>query len=488
MEEFSTDHVDDDSLLEVITPMAEFTQGGFGGYVGYTDRGTQSNHTSVYRNGVPVNDAGAGWYDFGHDITTGNESVKVVSGTNSVLYGSSSMGGTIFINDSFDKKLFVSAGDNYQKYFAGNETVSISRFDVSNGSVKTDNDEIDNYLNTTARAKVKLLSFDVVANYTDYDYDYDGCYNASWAKTDDCDQQGDKGGLSIRNDFLTIGYNYNNATYFTEGVETSKGEAERYFVDARQAVVETENVTTIVGASFTQEVYNDNDQEEYSIYSVLNYDNFVDIGLRASEDYVVGRLGIQFQSFFANAGTSFRRPTLSEINGDAWTLPNPDLDPEEAFGYEIGYGPISYFSYEFSEGIDYVYSLGQYINTGEYDTQGLRFNDSYSIPWGGLGVDIRYTDTDQFRVPEWSGNLSYIASVKGWNINTSWSFVNGREPSLWDGDSLDDYDTFNISVSKEVGNGITLSGAVRDLFDNNFEIVPGYRAGGRTFILTLTWQ
>ena len=97
--------------------------------------------------------------------------------------------------------------------------------------MKTDNDEIDNYLNTTARAKVKLLSFDVVANYTDYDYDYDGCYNASWAKTDDCDQQGDKGGLSIRNDFLTIGYNYNNATYFTEGVETSKGEAERYFVD-----------------------------------------------------------------------------------------------------------------------------------------------------------------------------------------------------------------------------------------------------------------
>ena len=74
------------------------------------------------------------------------------------------------------------------------------------------------------------------------------------------------------------------------------------------------------------------------------------------------------------------------------------------------------------------------------------------------------------------------------SINTSWSFVNGREPSLWDGDSLDDYDTFNISVSKEVGNGITLSGAVRDLFDNNFEIVPGYRAGGRTFILTLTWQ
>ena len=488
VEEFSTDHVDDDSLLEVITPMAEFTQGGFGGYVGYTDRGTQSKHTSVYRNGVPVNDAGAGWYDFAHDITTGNESVKIVSGANSVLYGSASMAGTIFINDNFDQKAFASYGDNYEKFYAGYKNVSISRFDVSNGSVKTDNNEIDSYVNTTARAKAKLLSFDVVANYTDYDYDYDGCYNASWAKTDDCQQKGDKGGLSIRNDFLTIGYNYNNATYFTEDVETSKGEAERYFVDARQAVIETKEVSTIVGASFTQEVYNNNDREEYSIYSVLNYKDLFDIGVRASEDYVVGRLGVAYELFFANAGTSFRSPTLNEINGDAWTLPNPDLEPEEAFGFEIGYGSVSYFNYEFSEGIDYVYSVGQYVNTGEYDTQGLRFNDSFSVPWGGLGVDIRYTDTDQFRVPRWSGNLNYFASVNGWNINTSWSFVNDRKPSPYDGDTLEDYDTFNISLSRLIGNDITISGSIRDLFDNNFEIVPGYRAGGRTFVLTLTWQ
>ena len=169
-------------------------------------------------------------------------------------------------------------------------------------------------------------------------------------------------------------------------------------------------------------------------------------------------------------------------------MPNPDLEPEEAFGFEIGYGSVSYFNYEFSEGIDYVYSVGQYVNTGEYDTQGLRFNDSFSVPWGGLGVDIRYTDTDQFRVPKWSGNLNYFASVKGWDINTSWSFVNDRKPSPYDGDTLEDYDTFNISLSRLIGNDITISGSIRDLFDNNFEIVPGYRAGGRTFVLTLTWQ
>ena len=59
--------------------------GGYGAFMGYTDRGTQTVHTTIYRNGVPANDAGSGWYDFGHDFATGNEKVKIVNGPNSVL-------------------------------------------------------------------------------------------------------------------------------------------------------------------------------------------------------------------------------------------------------------------------------------------------------------------------------------------------------------------------------------------------------------------
>ena len=46
-------------LLESLIP--ESTQaGGYGGFSGYTERGTQTIHTSVFRNGVPANDAGSG--------------------------------------------------------------------------------------------------------------------------------------------------------------------------------------------------------------------------------------------------------------------------------------------------------------------------------------------------------------------------------------------------------------------------------------------
>jgi hypothetical protein len=67
----------DVSLLETLIP--EATQaGGYGSFSGYTERGTQTVHTSVYRNGVPANDAGSGWYDFGHDFATVYFMVQVV--------------------------------------------------------------------------------------------------------------------------------------------------------------------------------------------------------------------------------------------------------------------------------------------------------------------------------------------------------------------------------------------------------------------------
>ena len=55
-------------------------------------------------------------------------------------------------------------------------------------------------------------------NYTDYDYDYDNCWNASFESVNDCLQVGEKINFSLRNDFLTFGYSRNEADYLTEDV------------------------------------------------------------------------------------------------------------------------------------------------------------------------------------------------------------------------------------------------------------------------------
>ena len=53
--------------------------------------------------------------------------------------------------------------------------------------------------------------------------------------------------------------------------------------------------------------------------------------------------------------------------------------PEEAVGGEIGYGGVTVFRYNFSEGIDYDSEGSMYMNTGSYATEGVRFAKMFAI-------------------------------------------------------------------------------------------------------------
>jgi len=174
-----TDPSQDLTIINALMPELVFTSGGVGGFSAFNERGTQSIHTVVYRNGVPVNDAGAGWYDFAHDMPTGGERVQSISGPNSVMYGSGSLAGTVFINDEISENaVMVRLGDDHQlKSFEIAEVFALSHTKINNGSVKTDNTEDDWYENTTAKLSTTLGQFTTTVTYTDYSYDYDDCWN-----------------------------------------------------------------------------------------------------------------------------------------------------------------------------------------------------------------------------------------------------------------------------------------------------------------------
>ena len=96
------DPIDEVKIMDAILPAFTYNQGGTGGFIGYAERGAQTIHTSVIVNGVPANDPGAGWYDFGHEFSAGQE-IKIVTGANGVLYGSGSIAGTVLIKDTIEK-------------------------------------------------------------------------------------------------------------------------------------------------------------------------------------------------------------------------------------------------------------------------------------------------------------------------------------------------------------------------------------------------
>ena len=482
--ETESDPSTDVNILESIIPEAT-TAGGYGSFLGYTERGTQTIHTTIFRNGVPANDAGSGWYDFGHDFSTGNENVKIVNGPNSVLYGSGSLGGSIFITDDLKDGSIIRYGSNTFVSHTGSG-FNLSYFDAKNDSVRTDNDEKDSYNNLTVKGQQEFGDWKVNLSGTSYEYDYDNCYTASFSQSNDCVQNGDKGSLSVRNDNYTFGYTFNNANYKTESVETYKSDAERFYADTRHTYGDN-----IYGATVEYEKYENTSQNNVSVYTILNNFDPINVGLRLSEDAFVYRIGHEKGNWFSSFGTSYRNPTLYELNGDAWTLPNKDLDPEEATGFEVGYKNITFFKYKFTEGINYSFADSQFVNTGSYDTEGVRYINSFVVERLNttmIGVELGYTNSDQPRIPEYKAIISSTTYLGDYDISFRYTGLFNREPGPYDGtEMLDDVSSIDYKIEKAFPNYL-LSFTVRDILNDEFEMVPNYRSGGLEYFLTLQYR
>jgi len=610
------DPITSSSLMSAIMPVFTWNAGGYGGFIGYNERGAQTSHTSVYVNGIPANDPGASWYDFGHDFASG-QTVKVISGANGVLYGSGSMAGTVLIQDTIERGLTLRAEDEVNYFrIAPVDQLEFSMVKDSMGSVRNDNDEEDNYENKTARFNIDAGDFSIVGKFTEYEYDYDNCYDYDFGQSNDCLQDGQRYNVAIRNDYITIGRNYNTAEYFTELEPTYTNESYRdYFrignqvelsnslnvafgIDVEKQYYNTSSWQNVEGTetvlvsdtrpgSYTDDnlSYNDgtllplwngtiepdldnayevvqgngvytltqldekHSDENGGIYFqananfILNYNFGIRLG---NDDQNALRLGIEKGDFFFNIGNSFRKANLYEKFGDGVVQGNEELEPEKGVGVELGYGVLSVFMYDFEEAIEYVpgyytdvitatlelnadlsvnkdgtyggcvldpnytasdgmplgcvytlvednnpvYTMPTYANTGEYTTAGMRYANNF----GPLFVMLKYTDTDQTRVPKFAGVLQYSEDFFNVNFRIKYAFNLDRAPGPYDvleegQEYLEDLNKLNLYVTKQFTNGLTISFKAENITDEVVEVVPFYNTQGTEYYLTLgyTW-
>lgn len=603
------------SLMSAIMPAFTWNAGGYGGFVGYNERGAQTSHTSVYVNGIPANDPGASWYDFGHDFASG-QTVKVISGANGVIYGSGSIAGTVLIQDTIERGITLRMEDEIKfARVAPIDQLEFSMVNTGMDSVRNDNDEEDNYENKTARFNVDTGDFSIVGKFTEYKYDYDNCFDYDFGQSNDCLQDGQRYNVAIRNDYITIGRNYNTAEYFTELDPTYTNESYRdyfrignqvelsnslnvafgidvekqyYNTSSWQNVEGTETVTVsdMVPGSYTDDnlTYNDGTllplwngtlepdlanayevvqgngvytltqiDEKYSdengaIYFQANADFILsyNFGIRlGNDDQNALRLGIEKGNFFFNIGNSFRKANLYEKFGDGVVQGNEELEPEKGVGIELGYGVLSVFMYDFEEAIEYVpgfytdvitttlelnadlsvntdgtyggcvldpnytasdgmplgcvytlvednnpvYTMPTYANTGEYTTAGMRYANNF----GPLFVMLKYTDTDQTRVPKFAGVLQYSEDFFDVNFRIKYAFNLDRAPGPYDvleegQEYLEDLNKLNLYVTKEFTNGLTVSFKAENITDEVVEVVPFYNTKGTEYYLTLGYK
>ena len=89
-------------------------------------RGTNSNHTLVLLNGIPINDQSSpkAMFDFGYDFLQGLQQIEIYKGASGAIFGPAAIGGAInFVTDiDYQNSLSLSGSGSRTNSIEGNYT------------------------------------------------------------------------------------------------------------------------------------------------------------------------------------------------------------------------------------------------------------------------------------------------------------------------------------------------------------------------------
>ena len=98
------------SLLENVVGLDIYSDGPRGQKSSVFLRGTNSNHTLVLMNGIPINDQSSpkAMFDFGYDFLQGLQQIEIYKGASGAIFGPAAIGGAInFITDIDYQNSFI---------------------------------------------------------------------------------------------------------------------------------------------------------------------------------------------------------------------------------------------------------------------------------------------------------------------------------------------------------------------------------------------
>jgi vitamin B12 transporter len=223
----------------------------------------------------------------------------------------------------------------------------------------------------------------------------------------------------------------------------------------------------------------------------------------------------------ANYVRNFRLPTISNLYGvNPTNVGNPDLKPEFGDSYDVGIDQkigrnsllrLTYFDNTISDLIAFrritpalpngVSGTWQNLGTVQtkgieaaFDTQiapnffasiGYTLNDPrilQSVNAGENGRELRFAGGDKFTAGLWYENL--YGWYSGLTINSLSSYPTNNTNT----ESLGGYTTLNLRLKAPISPQLSASAGVENLFDQRFQLFPGFPDGGRTFQVGLDYK
>jgi vitamin B12 transporter len=387
-------------LLKEVPGLNVVQQGGPGGQTSVFMRGTNSNHTKVFIDGIDVGDPGNSnaSFDFGQLLTQDIARVEVLRGPQSGLYGSDAVGGVINVItkngngpakfnagieagsfDTFNQTAGVSGSAdqfhyaaNFQHFHSGSTPVTPSDY-LQPGQPRI-NDYYDNLTGSTKLGYDITDSFDLglVARYTDSHLRFTGDNFDFFPSIPDTAQSESTtkqyyarttahwvsfGGMFDQ----TLGAAYSNVKSYDfspDGPSETDNFGARVKFDWQGIVTLPANQKFILGAehqrdSITTPISASTDINSGYVELQSNFlDGFYDtlavryddndrfgskVTYRFAPAYLIADTGTKIK---ASVGTGFKAPTLSQLFQsfpDFDFFANPNLRPETDFGWDAGF-------------------------------------------------------------------------------------------------------------------------------------------------------
>lgn len=499
-----------DILSENLTGMNYFQSGGYGTVSGIQLRGQPKRYSTVYINGIKLSDPStpSNDYYFSNLINNSLNSVEILKGSQSSLYGSGAIAGTINLYPKKGEKKghyqngFISEGSygtrNISLSFDGMDDnldyfIGLTNLSSDGISARVDDDEADKYRNDNFVGNLgyqinNRLRSEIYINYTDTFLEYDSVALASTDDNSSDDQQTlfstklifNNGrllnNLSFNKTYFlretVTGYNSNSPTKkMYEGQRDSFNLLGEYNFNLDTKVVyglEYEvdkaeipsNYTT--GSSYHSALYASEEEEINSQYIDFQFRPFerfyTTFGLRRDHHsiagaYQTGRVTAAYKldnntKIRSSFGTGLRFPTLNEYYFGSSVLNRSTLVPEESTSFDLGIDKIiPKYNLNFSAtifNVDYENYIGGWASNTDNGNSYVQKNTSAKNYSRGL---------------ELSSNLEVSKDL---SINLGYTFTKSYDGSTCSNANDTCNDEMNVRVPKN-----SLSSSIVNNFTDN---------------------
>ncbi|MGR6832591.1 TonB-dependent receptor domain-containing protein [Aliivibrio wodanis] len=542
------------TLIEVLRYIPGIQVGESGGPASTTSvflRGSESKHTLVLLNGMKINNASSGGFDFSIIPVETIEQVEVIRGPRAAVYGADAIGGVINLitrtesKESFHQIKTTAGSDAYYQTSwqskgqlnddtYGSFLVNYKESDGYNIKEGTSKDiggeygyESKDFVASLVHNLSSKVSFNLDLYYVDSLNDFNGSdsgRNTSLNKQDAEFFQVNSG-IKYTGDKLSSRLNVskslqeNNSYPESEPEYQSVYKTDRTTINWLNSYQYTNYWVVNAGLDFANEDvssgttdYTKKDRTNKAIFvtTTADIDDFTfDGSARFDKDNGFGdfttwsmALAYAFNNnlkTYASYGTAFKAPSFYDLYDP--NSGNPELDVEESNSAEIGFigqfnvmsWRLSVFNSDIKDMIIYYEHLNWSPTNTDADIKGIEFEGDFTTGIIEHNISLALMDPKDSEGKQLARRAKETVSWIGtlvedeWDASLAMTYQGERYSDYSNTHELDAYMLWNLSANYYATSQVTISGKVNNLFNEEYQTALDYVTQERSYYLSASY-